>query len=785
MASNNFNSGNSGYDNTNYNAMNSNYNNYNANNINNTNVNNSGVNDPNNYNNYNVGNTNVNVYNNNTDSNANYNSYYDTNNVYNNYNNAGNTNAYNNYVDQNANYNNNYYDTNNAYNNYNNVGNNANYNNINNNQNSNYNNVQNTNTNYYNQNNAFTDSSVVFEDKANMTPEERVRYFISGINKKMLFFVLGILLGIIVIILIIVGIVAHINSSYKANVIVPDIVYMGETANVSVVAEGKKDLNNTVTTFKVYNEVKDENGKKTRTASKTFNFAESSLKGKEVMNSIIPSQEGSSFIQIQSKLGKREMANVKKEVVVCPAFTSDLLLFKSISLNEGNRHDLDIDFGQGICGSDVTYESSNPDVFTVNEEGEISAVKIGQAILTIKKGSREFSTNVYVTKNMIDLASFSVSPRKVQLAAGENVRLKVDYKPLNATTGEISFKSGDDAIATVSDSGLIEAKSAGTTTIDVSMSPGNGIASVTVVVVGGSDEVEGVVPTQITLNKSEVNLIQGNSEKILAVVVPDTAKDKKLTWKSNDDNIASVDQNGLILAKNEGVTSVVVSTNNNIVKTIKVKVTKMNTPVITASDKKLSNQWHTKPYELKFTGAPNGMKYYYGNTENTTINVGNKVAISKDENKVYYVKACTVTCEQTCKDKKVNGRTVRDDYGKVVKECTEKCDSKPVICSSPVAYVSKLDTVKPEVLKVAGVEENHGVKDDTVQIALRDVTSLIKQWCVTNVDNVSTCKWQNIQPMSNPVVEYVATRNDTYYVFAKDGAGNISKSQQFEITNIG
>ena len=746
MARSNFNAGNPDYDNTNYNAMNSNYNNYN-NDANNVNYNNANVNDYSNY----------------VDPNASYNN--GVNNVnYNNYNNA-NVNDYSNYVDPNANYNNgmngnnysNYYDTNNVYNNYYNPNNEQNNNGAN-----GYNNTQNSNTNYYNSNDTFNNPSVVFEDKANMTPEEKVKDFFGSLNKKMLAFIGGILLAILVIILIIVGIVAHINSTYKAKVLFPDLVYMGETANISVIAEGKKNLNDTVTTFKAYSEIEKEDKKTIRVDSKTLSFAESSIKGKDVTNTIIPTQEGTTFVQIQSKLGKRKMANVTKEVVVCPAFNADLLLFKSISLIEGTRHDLKIDFGQGICGSDIKYESSNPDIFTVNEEGQIAALKVGQAILTIKKGTREISTNVYVTEKTVELKSFTVSPKKVQLVAGENVRLKIDYKPINATTGNISFTNTNSMVATVNDGGLVEAKGPGTTDVTVSIAPGNKRFDVTVVVTGGSDEEEGTAPTQITLNKSEVNLVQGKSEKILAIVTPDVAKDKKLTWKSNDENIATVDQNGVILAKSEGTTSVVVSTSNNLVKTVKVIVTKMNVPVITASDKILSNQWHTKPYTLNFTGASNGMKYYYGDSEKTMTNIGNKVKISKDENKVYYVKACTVTCEQICKNKKVNGRVVRDNKGKIVQECTEKCASDPVICSAPVAYVSKLDTVKPEVLRIVSVETNRVVKEDQVQIALRDATSMIKAWCVTNVDNVSVCKWNNMQSQANPVVNYVATYNDTY-----------------------
>ena len=707
-----------------------------------------------------------------------------------------------------SNINNNYNYNNLNYNNYNNIGNDVNgmnshinngdytsvnnvnsinnaVNNVNSSVNSNAITNNNNNVNYYNQGTYLNNADVVFEDKAYLTPEERVKDFVGGLNKKFLMFIGGIILAILIIILIIFLIIMHINSSYKAKVIIPDIVYMGETANISVVAQGKKDLDQTKTKFTVstVNHTKNKNNDKKVVLKKSFSVLNSEMKGKEISNSIVPIQEGISKLSVKSTLGKRKLANVEKEVVVCPAFTSDLLLFKSISLVKDTKHDLKIDFGEEICSRGITYESSDDQVFTVNEEGQVSAVKVGKAILTIRKGSREIPVNVEVTEKTVDMTKFSVDPAKVQLEAGQNVRLKIDHAPSNATSGSIMFRSSDDTVATVSDGGLIKAVGSGTATISVSAAPGNMRKDVTVIVTGGDTELDGTEPTEVTFNKTEINLVQGNSEKVLATVTPDAAKNKTLTWKSSDENIATVDKNGVILAKAEGATSISATTVNNISKTIKVNVTKMKEPIITASDKILSNRWHIKPYALNFTGAANGHVYYYGNGEAQTNNTGSKITVSKDGIVTYYVKNCTVSCQENCKDKKVKGKVVRDDNGNVVKECKSDCNPKPVVCSSPTAYVSKLDTTKPQVLAVVGIE-NHAVKDDTVQIAFKDVTSLVKQWCITNVDSASTCKWKNIQTMSNPVVNYTATYNDTYYAFAKDAAGNVSNGYKFDITNI-
>ena len=192
------------------------------------------------------------------------------NNLNNNYN--SNNTGYNGYYDNLSNMN---YSSNNI--NYNDV--NAVDNNTNNNWGNNTtvdNNMNSINTNYYNQGSYYNNADVVFEDKAYLTPEERVKDFVGGLNKKFLVFIGVVIFAILIIALIIFAIISHINASYKAKVIIPDIVYMGETENVSVVAQGRKDLDQTVTKFKAYSmeEVKTDTGKtkKIKKNTRVLNF---------------------------------------------------------------------------------------------------------------------------------------------------------------------------------------------------------------------------------------------------------------------------------------------------------------------------------------------------------------------------------------------------------------------------------------------------------------------------------------------------------------------------------
>lgn len=56
----------------------------------------------------------------------------------------------------------------------------------------------------------------------------------------------------------------------------------------------------------------------------------------------------------------------------------------------------------------------------------------------------------------------------------------------------------------------------------------------------------------LSLNKTSLNLNVGQSESLIATVTPDNATNKKVVWSSSDENIAKVDQNGMVTAVTTG-----------------------------------------------------------------------------------------------------------------------------------------------------------------------------------------------------------------------------------------
>lgn len=636
------------------------------------------------------------------------------------------------------------------------------------------------------QNNVIDDASVLFEDNEYETGSEKLKYFFSTLNKKLLTLIGIVIAVIIAIIIIIVIIIASINASYKSEIEVPDLLYMNETSSIEVHAKGKKELNKTVTTFNVYKyTLEDEydydnfNDSKLRDKGKSesiddydkigntalrnalyekrikkfelnkknldnsvASFADPKTTGKDTDTTLIPIQEGRAIIKIESRLGRKKMADIKKKITVCPAFNNSLIYGGKVSLIKGSTFKPSINFGLGNCAEDITYSSSNEEIFTVSETGEIRGIALGSALLTVAKGSRNFSVPVHVTEDFVSMGEVKFTPEKVQLVPEQNVRIKVSYKPDKATSQNFKFQSEDENVAIVSSNGLITGVSKGSTVIKCMTSAGIEKQQISVVVSDSVNTGDSNI-TDLKLESNELILVQGSSNKIMATVVPENAVNKTLTYNSEDPNIATVNKSGVIFAKEIGETVINVATANNIQKSITVKIVARRTPRVVASDKILSNKWHNKQFTLTVSGADSGSEYYYGTSPNKVTKKGTKIKINKDQNTTYYVKACAQK-----------------------------------VCSELTEYVALLDTVKPKsTIALTG--------NDSATIALEDATSMVNQVCVTTDSKATSCNWKTIKPANKPVVNYTAKANGSYYVFAKDVAGNVSSGNVFYISGIG
>ena len=76
------------------------------------------------------------------------------------------------------------------------------------------------------------------------------------------------------------------------------------------------------------------------------------------------------------------------------------------------------------------------------------------------------------------------------------------------------------------------------------------------------EKVKNVSVTEVGLNKTSTTLIEGETETLVATVMPENASDKSVVWESGNESAATVSQEGLVTAVGEGKSTITVKTND-------------------------------------------------------------------------------------------------------------------------------------------------------------------------------------------------------------------------------
>ena len=144
----------------------------------------------------------------------------------------------------------------------------------------------------------------------------------------------------------------------------------------------------------------------------------------------------------------------------------------------------------------------------------------------------------------VEVVSIAISQPSAEMEIGEILTLKATVAPSNATYDGITWTSTKPKVASVSNTGLVTALSEGNTTITVMA--GGKTASCAITVVKGF-----VAVFAITLNKTTLELVEGNTGTLTASVSPEDATDKSVSWTSSNSGVATV-TNGTVSAISEG-----------------------------------------------------------------------------------------------------------------------------------------------------------------------------------------------------------------------------------------
>lgn len=276
----------------------------------------------------------------------------------------------------------------------------------------------------------------------------------------------------------------------------------------------------------------------------------------------------------------------------------------------------------------LIFKSSDDSVATVSNTGYITAVKNGNAVITVTSDDNNTIYDfckVKVGKPVL-VASVSVTPEETKLKVGATCQLNVSVLPSNADKRSVSYESSNPNVAAVSDNGLVTAKASGVATITVTAKDGSGKKATSTVTVWQP-------VTGVTVSEKTIVIPKGNVKPIFASVVPATADEKGLVFKTSNATVATVSNEGVVTGVNEGWATITICAKENeaIYTTCTVKV---GLPVYVKSitlDIATADMWVGSTRQLGVSVLPANADIKdvsYGSSDNTVATVSSTGLIS-------------------------------------------------------------------------------------------------------------------------------------------------------------
>ena len=215
----------------------------------------------------------------------------------------------------------------------------------------------------------------------------------------------------------------------------------------------------------------------------------------------------------------------------------------------------------------LTYSSSDESVAVVDGNGLVTALKAGRASIVVSSANgRKDTLRLTVTQPVTAIA---FSQAAVTVERGRQVKTPATIEPADATEKRVTYTTENRAVATVSSSGSITGRYAGTTWIVARSS--NGLEARVQVTV--TQPVTGVKMS------SSAKLDRGETLQLQPVIQPDNATIRTLTYASSDESVAIVNENGLVTALKAGRANITATAASGKKATLRLTVTQPVTGV--------------------------------------------------------------------------------------------------------------------------------------------------------------------------------------------------------------
>lgn len=202
---------------------------------------------------------------------------------------------------------------------------------------------------------------------------------------------------------------------------------------------------------------------------------------------------------------------------------------------------------QNATNKEVVWSSDNDKIVKVDNTGTLTPVSKGTATIKVlsKDGAKKAECSVKVILPLEGLVFQDFSESPIDVFSGTTYTLKVKEVPEGAVHTDLLWNCEPADFATVEKGKVTFAEKSGIVTVICTSAENEQI--------GTRQDFNIIVKARslhITTPESPLN--EGESKKLEIKILPEETTDKGVTWTSSNHDVATVDENGMLLAKGKG-----------------------------------------------------------------------------------------------------------------------------------------------------------------------------------------------------------------------------------------
>lgn len=188
------------------------------------------------------------------------------------------------------------------------------------------------------------------------------------------------------------------------------------------------------------------------------------------------------------------------------------------TIQKGERKKLQVTiYPQEANSHKVQYISSNPNVATVDNEGNITAIRSGKATITVKAEENNVQNQIEITVYS-KVTNIILDQKEIYMQVGDTFQINAGLEPEDANDKSILYSSSNTDVAVITENGIITAKKEGSTNLIASSRENpNILAECKLYVVRKMDDSEIYFESPLKVNSLEVSGIEYDNNKVLDI----------------------------------------------------------------------------------------------------------------------------------------------------------------------------------------------------------------------------------------------------------------------------